>query len=150
MSEINIDLKTPFTVGDETVDSVVLVAPKQSSRNLMAIMAFKGYVESSNNIASIKAQGMFKPADVARETAVEVETVVQSPEDLAKQFLLILSLNNSDYAVELFTKFKDFVKKVPESVQFNGQPLTDLHWDSMDFNDLLLVSGAYASNFMKS
>jgi hypothetical protein len=79
-----------------------------------------------------------------------LETVVQSPEDLAKQFLLILSLNNSDYAVELFTKFKEFVKKVPDAVQFNGQPLTDLHWDSMDFNDLLLVSGAYASNFMKS
>jgi hypothetical protein len=150
VSEITIDLKKPFTVDDDVIDSVVLVAPKQSTRNLMAIMAFKGYVESANNIASVKAQGMFKPADVTRETSIETETIAQSPEDLAKQFLLILSLNDSNYAVELFTKFKEFVKKVPDSVQFNGQPLTDLHWDSMDFNDLLLVSGAYASNFMKS
>ena len=99
------------------------------------------------NEAEIKAK-----ADEAKEKSKDGNSDEAENVDYflgAKQTNNLFSVADKDYLVNITNKFSDMYKKNPKILQFNGEPLKQLQFNSLNWYDLSILATAYCTAFMQ-
>ena len=150
-----LELKKPFELDGVTYDAVTLQLPESiSKQQKSALVKFKSFIEHADRKAQFAmAEKAGVLADIAsRETTKEVVTQDDGEKVTAEvaQMMVMYPLSDKNFIFELYESFIELRKLVKPIIQYDGENLTDLAFEGIDFNDLLNIAATFSVVFIKS
>ena len=150
-----LELKKPFELDGVTYDAVTLQLPESiSKQQKSALVKFKSFIEHADRKAQFAmAEKAGVLADIAsRETTKEVVTQDDAEKVTAEvaQMMVMYPLSDKNFIFELYESFCELRKLVKPIIQYDGENLTDLAFEGIDFNDLLNIAATFSVVFIKS
>lgn len=150
-----LELNKPFELDGVTYDAVTLQLPDSiSKQQKSALVKFKSFIEHADRKAQFAmAEKAGLLADIAsRETTKEAVTQDDGEKVTAEvaQMMVMYPLSDKNFIFELYESFCELRKLVKPIIQYDGDNLTDLAFDGIDFNDILNVAATFSVVFIKS
>ena len=151
-----LELKKPFELDGVTYDAVTLQLPESiSKQQKSALVKFKSFIEHADRKAQFAmAEKAGVLADIASRETTTKEVVTQDDGDKVTaevaQMMVMYPLSDKNFIFELYESFCELRKLVKPIIKYDGENLTDLAFDGIDFNDLLNIAATFSVVFIKS